>query len=299
MSAAPIFVVGATGRHGGTGGVVARSLLARQIPLRSLARRPDERTDELRARGAEIVQGDLHDRASLIGALEGVATAYFTYPISGGIVAAAANFASAARTAGVKRVVVMSMAPSHPQSPSHLGRAQWLAEEILTWSGISCLFLRIAAVFYENIELLHRHEIADEDVMRNAFEDFPVSWLSGEDAAGIAVEALLHPEKFGNEAAIYPGAPQQYTQSQVAEIIGRHIGRDIRHQTIPQAEWHARILQLSGRDPRISADMAGHISAVAANLKKPFPPNNMIEEITGRMPMSLADVLQTGRLALA
>jgi uncharacterized protein YbjT (DUF2867 family) len=61
------------------------------------------------------------------------------------VVDAAANFASAGRAAGLKRVVVMSMGASHPKSPSHLGRAQWLAEELLEWAGFSCLHLPIAA----------------------------------------------------------------------------------------------------------------------------------------------------------
>src|SRR5258708_3390309 len=113
----PVFVVGATGRHGGTGGMVARSLLYLGIPVRGLARTVDARADELRAAGAELVFGDLNDRRSLVGLLDGIDTAYLTYPISGGIVNAAANFASAGRAAGLKRAVIMSMAPSHPQSP--------------------------------------------------------------------------------------------------------------------------------------------------------------------------------------
>src|SRR5260370_36438251 len=133
------------------------------------------------------------------------------------MVNAGANFAPAGREAGLKRAVIMSMAPSHPQSPSHLGRAQWLAEELFEWSGISCLHLRIAAVFFENIEMFHRREIVDEHIMLNSFEDIPVSWMAGEDAARIAVAAPLHPEKFGKETAVYPGAPQQHTQSQHAQ----------------------------------------------------------------------------------
>src|SRR5689334_319713 len=134
----PILVVGATGRHGGTGASVARLLRDRGLPVRALARSADERVAPLEARGAEIVTGDLHDRRSLKAALDGVEVAYFAYPVAGGIVDAAANFASAGRAAGLKRVVVMSMAVSNPDSASHLGRAQWIAEELLEWAGFSC-----------------------------------------------------------------------------------------------------------------------------------------------------------------
>ena len=130
----PILITGATGRHGGTGAHLARRLREAGRSVRALVRRLDERTAPLQALGAEIVVGDLHDRASLVPALEGVGSAYFTYPVNGGIVQAAANFAAAARQVGGRpRVVVMSVGVSHPESPSHLGRAQWLAEEVLGW----------------------------------------------------------------------------------------------------------------------------------------------------------------------
>src|ERR1700758_1810943 len=96
----PILITGATGRHGGTGAHLARRLREAGRSVRALVRRLDERTAPLQALGAEIVVGDLHDRASLVPALEGVGLAYFTYPVNGGIVQAAANFAAAARQVG-------------------------------------------------------------------------------------------------------------------------------------------------------------------------------------------------------
>src|SRR2546423_181897 len=117
----PILITGATGRHGGTGSHLARRLREAGRSVRALVRRLDERTAPLQALGAEIVVGDLHDRASLVPALEGVGLAYFTYPVNGGIVQAAANFAAAARqVGGHPRVVVMSNGASHPESPSVL-----------------------------------------------------------------------------------------------------------------------------------------------------------------------------------
>ncbi len=244
------------------------------------------------------MRGDLHERSSLIEALSGMETAFFTYPISGGIVGAAANFASAGRAVGLKRIVVMSMAPSHPESPSHLGRAQWLAEEVLQCAGFSCLHLRFAAVFFENLELLHRAEIQGEGVIRNSFADIPVSWLASDDAARVAVAALLHPERFGSDTAVYPGSPVQYTQSDIARIVGAYLGRPLRHEKISREAWHNNIVKLSAVDDRVSDDMAGHISAVAASLTKPFPPNDIIRSVTGQAPISLEEALESKRVVL-
>jgi uncharacterized protein YbjT (DUF2867 family) len=114
----PILVVGATGRHGGTGAFVARRLVGLGHPIRAMTRRKDALVRQLP--GAEIVVADLHDRRALIPALAGTDVAYFTYPIASGIVDAAANFASAARASGLKRLVVMSMGMREPRPLNNL-----------------------------------------------------------------------------------------------------------------------------------------------------------------------------------
>src|ERR1700751_4408114 len=98
--APPILVIGATGRHAGTGTTVVDRLLSRGRPVRALVHSEDERAGELRRRGATTVVGDLHDRASLVAAVNGVSAVYFTYPIAAGVISAAANLASVLVDAG-------------------------------------------------------------------------------------------------------------------------------------------------------------------------------------------------------
>ena len=51
----PILVKGAAGRVGGVGGAVVEALRRRDLPVRALVRRDDERVDASRATGAEVV----------------------------------------------------------------------------------------------------------------------------------------------------------------------------------------------------------------------------------------------------
>lgn len=293
----PILVVGATGSHGGTGASVAQALRRQGVRVRALARTKGPRTAALEALGVEIATGDLHDRQTLLAPLEGVEVAYFAYPVAAGIVDAATNFASAARTAGLKRVVVMSMAVSRPDSPSHLGRAQWLAEEVLGWAGFSCLYLRFAAFFFENITLLHREDVLDDGVLRNSFVDLPFPWIAGEDAGKVAAAALLHPTRFGSIPAVYPTGGYQYRHSEIAELLGRHLHRRITHETIPQEDWVERLVTVGGNDARINPDMARHISALGAAFRGAIPPlNHMVEEVTQERPISFEQALASGRL---
>jgi uncharacterized protein YbjT (DUF2867 family) len=120
---APVLVVGATGRHGGTGTTVVNRLCSHGRPVRALVHSEDDRAVELRRLGATTVVGDLHDRASLVAAVRDVSAVYFTYPVAAGIVSAAANLTSVlAEVTPKPHLVVMSMAVSSVDSPSRPGQ---------------------------------------------------------------------------------------------------------------------------------------------------------------------------------
>jgi uncharacterized protein YbjT (DUF2867 family) len=90
----PILVTGAAGgAQGSTGRQVTSLLLGQGIPVRALVHKLDTRCDELRKQGAEVVQGDLLDPASVQAAMRDVKRAYFTYPVAVGLLEAATIFA--------------------------------------------------------------------------------------------------------------------------------------------------------------------------------------------------------------
>lgn len=62
----PILIIGAAGgAQGSTGRVIAGLLLKQGIPVRAFVHKLDARSDELRQQGAEIVEGDLLNPASV------------------------------------------------------------------------------------------------------------------------------------------------------------------------------------------------------------------------------------------
>jgi uncharacterized protein YbjT (DUF2867 family) len=290
----PILVIGAAGRHGSTGATVIEGLRAAGRPARALVRRHDERAERLAGQGVDVVVGDLRDRRTLGLALADVETAYFTWPVAAGIVDAAANFAAAGRAAGLRRVVVMSMGVARPDGPSHLGRAQFLAEEVLEWAGFDCLHLRIAALFFENLDLLHRADILGDGVLRNSFGEVAMNWMSGADAGRLGAAALLHPERFDGAKAVYPCGDERLTHAEIATILGRHFGRDLRHETVAPEVWRDRLIGLAATDDRVSTDMATHISAIGAALRQAMPANDLFERATGAKSMPLAGWLKEG-----
>jgi uncharacterized protein YbjT (DUF2867 family) len=303
-SAAPILVTGATGRHGSTGAHVARRLREEGRPVRILARTLSERTDALAELGAEVVIGDLHDRRSLVTALNDVDLAYFTYPVEAGIVAAAANYTAAVRETGrAIKTVVMSMGPAHPLHPSDLGRAQWLAEEVMTWGGLDVLILRIAATFHQNLIALHGDSIRRENLLRNSFGTGPVGWINGADAGELAVAALLRPSSFDGPVC-YPTGSELLNHHEIAEILTEELGRRITFEPISPDEWRAELVRVAEAHPGgvVNPAMAGHIAnvgaAVAARGGTPAD-RTQLTRLIDRTPVSLREYVRANRALLA
>lgn len=119
--------------------------------MRALARRP-ERASDLERAGAEVVQADVLKPGSLPDALAGVQTAYYLVHSMGrgssGDFAAsdkagARNFASAARDAGVARIVYLGGLGGG--GSKHLASRHETAS-VLRAAGVPVTYLRAAAV---------------------------------------------------------------------------------------------------------------------------------------------------------
>lgn len=298
----PILVTGATGRHGRTGEYLVRRLRESGQPVRVLARNHSDRTERLAGLGAEVCIGDLHDHRTLGPALADVDSAYFTYPIDAGVIAAASNFAAAVRDVGRRpRTVVMSMGPAHPQSPSQLGRNQWLAEQVLEWAGLRLTVLRVAALFHENLLLLHGESIREHGVIRNSFGTGTAAWINAGDAAELGAVALLHPERF-TETYYYAKGSEEFSHSQIADMLSELTDRFIRFDPISQTAWHEDLLRLSDSDGAVNLSMAQHISAVGNMVAQngrtlPCDPN-ALRELTHREPVTMRDFLRANLAAL-
>ena len=127
----PILVTGAAGAVGGIGRNLTEFLLARGHKVRALVRREDERAEALRRLGAEVVEGDLTDLASMHRAIEGCGRIYFGMSVSPAYLEATINTAAVApphsapgqqqtlsRRCGLgRRVSTVRIAHSSPQVP--------------------------------------------------------------------------------------------------------------------------------------------------------------------------------------
>ncbi|BBY24020.1 NmrA family NAD(P)-binding protein [Mycobacterium stomatepiae] len=296
---APILVIGATGRHGGTGRIVVERLLSLGHPVRALVRTDDERAGTLRRLGAATVVGDLHDRASLVTAAQDVSAVYFTYPVAAGVVSAAANLTSVLVDVNPKpHLVAMSMAVSSVGSPSKLGQAQAVAEEVFTWAGLNPTVLRFGGLFHENVLLLHGATIRENGLITNSFGRGPAPWIGGDDAAEIAVAQLLEPAPESARVS-YPPPAEVIDHAELARMVSAETGRPVRFQPISAAAWRSELESTAEAEPTspVNAAMAQHISTVGGALSQRTEPliaadPDALAAILHRPPTRLVDFIR-------
>ena len=301
-SAPTVLVIGATGRHGRTGSTVVDGLLSRNSAVRVLTRTDDDRAAELRRRGATTVVGDLHDRGSLLAAVDGVDAIYFTYPVAAGVIPAAANLASAILHSERRpHVVVMSMVASAHGSPSKLGQAQAVAEDVLSWAGLNPTVLRIAGLFQENVLLVHGDSIRRDGLIINSFGDGRAPWIGGRDSAELAVAELLKPAPPAT-VITYPPSVEALSHAEIADIISAETGRPIDYRAVSYQEWKALLEQQSDTESGpVNKAMAQHISIIGAAFaagKGPVvtPDPTALTAALGHQPATFADFVHEHRL---
>ncbi len=239
-----------TGATGATGGAAAAQLLEKGRDVRAFVHREDERSEALRKRGAEIVVGDLLDFDAVRHALNGVGRAYFVYPIRPGLVQATAQFAQSAIESGVEAIVNMSQVSARGDAKSHAARDHWLAEQVFNWSGLNVAHIR-PTYFAE--WLLYLAPMIRQGVMYAPFTTGRHAPIAGEDQARVIVGILENPEQ--HRGKVYPlYGPVELTHDQIAETVGRVLGRTIIYQSMPIEKWAELIMNAStGGAPRNDA----------------------------------------------
>jgi len=222
-----------TGAGGKTGRSVIRALVARGATVRALAHRPDQ-TRALRELGAQVVVGDMRDRAAMEQAARGAKAIYHICSnMDPDEVVIGKAVIAAACAAAVERLVYHSVL--HPQTdamPHHWNKLR--VEEKLFESGLPYAILQPAA-YMQNV-LAYWNQIVEQGVYPVPYSvEARLSSIDLEDVAEAAALVLTGP---GHVGATYELAgPEALSQSEVAEIISRQLGRLVRAQAVPLDEW--------------------------------------------------------------
>jgi uncharacterized protein YbjT (DUF2867 family) len=224
-----IAVTGATGQQGG---VITRKLLADGWKVRALTRDANKpAAQELASLGAEVVPGDMENRAHLDAAFKGAYGVFsvqnFWLPGVGfeGEIRQGKNVADAARAAGVQHLVYSSVGAAHRGMGQKHFESKWMIEQHIHALDIPHTILRPAAFFdnfnWERAFLLNG--IFNAMGLRPEKER---QMIAAEDIGVFAVLAFANPAEYLGRTIELAG--DELTESQIADTFARVIGRPVK-----------------------------------------------------------------------
>ncbi|MEU5952452.1 NAD(P)H-binding protein [Streptomyces sp. NPDC047525] len=284
----PVLVTGAAGgQQGSTGRHVVRLLLERGQAVRAFVRTDDERAAVLRQMGAEVVVGDLREITDVLAAVRGVRRAFFTYPVTDGLLEATGAFAAAARREGLERVVEVSQLAAAPDAGTPRMRQHWVAEQVFDWAGVGAVHLR-AGVFFENLDFLVRAGGGRELVMPLGSLDTVLPLIAGEDVARVAAGLLAAPTPECSDPVVLLTG-QVLTVGEVVETFGG----GLKYVDTSPEEWRERAMSLYG-DAHVVAhlDKLWELFRLIGAHHELYQVTEAIERFGGREPGTLAEFVR-------
>jgi uncharacterized protein YbjT (DUF2867 family) len=227
----PILITGATGQQGG---VLANRLLTDGYKVRALTRNP-EKAQALRGLGAEIVVGDLKNRASLDQAFQSVKRVFLvTTPFEEGVNAEekqGIDLIDAAKSAGVEYLVYSSVASAQRHTDIPHFESKWNVEQYLRRSGLRHSIIR-PVFFMENFAAPWMlPALQAGKVVLPMQPDRPLQMIALQDIGEYLAAAIVHPEKFaGHEIDI---AGDELRIPEALSLIAGLTGHKINYETMP------------------------------------------------------------------
>lgn len=289
----PILVTGAAGDVGAIGRNLTAMLLDKGHKVRALVRREDERAEGLRQLGAEVVQGDLTDLASMHRAIEGVKRIYFGMSVSAAYLEATVNVAAVAKHHGIEAFVNMSQMTvtqmsitETTDSPQH--KLHWLAEQALAWSGLPVVTVR-PTVFLESFFLrLAAAGVRDNDELALPLGNSKTSPISAVDVAHAVSVILDDPAPHVGQVYNLTGF-ESADLDHYAHVFSEALGRTIHYRNVPLSGWTDTLRKFG-----VPTHLVNHL-AVMSELHAQGRYDRLTDDLfklTGKPPTSMYDFVK-------
>ena len=224
-----VLVTGATGKQGGA---VARLLLERGHAVRALTRKPEAPAAQaLAGKGAELVTGDLTDRASLDAAVRGVDAVFSMSTPYGGTEAETkqgVTAADAAKAAGAF-LVYTSVSNADKKTGIPHFESKFAVEQHIRAIGVQATILA-PVYFMENL-------FFGRDQLKKGVYAVPVpatlklAQIAVEDIAAAAVAALEDQARHAGQR--YDLAGEELTGEACAKVLSAVAGRPFQYFQVP------------------------------------------------------------------
>ena len=223
-----IAVAGATGQQGGA---VARKLLVEGWQVRALTRDINKpAAQELKALGAELVAGDMDNRAELDAAFKG---AYGIFSVQNywlpnvqyeGEIKQGKNVADAAKAAGVQHLVYSSVGSAHRGMGQKHFDSKWIIEQYIHTLDVPYTILRPAA-FMDNNNWRRAYILSGTYTGMGLRPEKGLQTIAVEDIAVFVALAFADKKSYLGKTLELAG--DELTENQTAEVFSKVIGRPV------------------------------------------------------------------------
>ncbi|OBF30375.1 hydroxylase [Mycobacterium sp. ACS1612] len=286
MVSATYLISGAGGGIGSVSRRVVQLLLEDGAPVRAMVHSDDERADQLRAMGAEVIVGDLTRAADIADAIAGVQRMFFNMSVSPDYLRATTEVCAVALDRGrLDAIVNMSQMTvsqmtltSTDESNQH--RLHWLAEHVLNWSGLPVIHVR-PTTFLDNplFTMLAKKGLRERGVLALPFGTGRTSPVTADDVARVVAALLRDPtDRIGGVVELT--GPEVLDIDGLAEQYGRALNRPITGQDVALDVWDRDVLGPVG----LSDHVRQHIATMARLHRngRYDRTTHDVEQITGR-----------------
>ncbi|MEJ3404306.1 SDR family oxidoreductase [Rathayibacter sp. YIM 133350] len=269
-----------TGSTGTLGGMVARALAASGVPQRLIVRSLDRAPvlDD-----AIAVEADYGDADAAARALEGVETLFMVsatetdHRLDDHL-----TFVEQAAKAGVHHIVYTSFTGAGPHAAFTLARDHGATEEAIDGLGLAHTFLR------DNLYLdFVRHMVGDDGILRGPAGDGRFAGVARADVARSALAVLRDPSSHIGHTYDLTG-PEALTMTEVAQILSTALAREISFHDESEDEAYASRARFNAPAWQVQAWVSTYQAIAAGELARV---SRDVERLTGRRPLSLAELL--------
>ena len=282
-----------TGAAGHLGRLTAQLVLDRvgadEVVL--VTRRPDAIAD-LADAGATVRRGDFDEPDSLPAAFAGVdRLLLISVDVLGNRVAQHTAAIDAAAAAGVGHVLYTSGLNAGSELPLVVSHDHGATEQAIRDRGLRWTALRMGLYAESQVPAAARAVASGHLVHNNG--DGATAYVSREDCAAAAAAALAGE---GHEDRVYDiTGPELVTQAQVAALAAEISGRPVVPVAIDDEEATQSLIAVG-----LPADTAKAIASFGTAIREGVLEvlSSHVEDLTGRPPRSLRDVLEANRSAL-
>jgi len=223
MAKPVVFVIGATGNVGSATLQALSAKYADKVEIKAGVRNP-EKADKIKTiAGVSIVQAEMGAKDKLVGTFAGVNALYIVTPGAENRTELTIATAEAAKEAGVKHVVVVSVLTAD-LTDTVFGKQLKTVEEKISKLGVPFTFLRLP-LFVDNCWGFKDPIVGKSSIFSPVDPTKPFTPVVVEDAGKVAAAILANPATHANKT--YKIISDHHSFSDIAAAFSEALGKQI------------------------------------------------------------------------